>query len=158
MVDEADRLRVVHDDEVVRVGVDLFRVEPLVARKACALLAREPARVALQRVVDRLRHVEELVRAVDDPPLDLEAGVLHERHERVLDLGNAPAERGGGKPEHAPPGERLRQPADLVHQAAGRDGRVVRERLVAGVDELQHLERTPRPARLLPVSASPSVS
>ena len=51
--------------------------------------------------MDRLRDVEELVLAVDDPPLGVEAGVAHERHERVEDLGDAAAERGGGEMEDA---------------------------------------------------------
>ena len=126
MVDDADRLWIVNDHEVVRIRVELTRIELLEAREAPALLLGQPLRVALQGVVDRLRHGEELVRPADDAPLDLEAGILHERHERVLDLGHAASESGRRQLEHAGARERLCESEDLVHQAAGRDGRVVR--------------------------------
>ena len=70
--------------------------------------------------MDRLRDVEELVLAVDDPPLDVEPGVAHERNERVVDLGDAAAERGRREVEHALALERRRELADLVHEAARR--------------------------------------
>src|SRR3954464_10079692 len=35
--------------------------------------------------------------------------------------------------------QRLGEPADLVHQPARRNGRVIREGLVSDVDELEHL-------------------
>jgi hypothetical protein len=56
------------------------------------------------------------------------------------DLGDAAAERGRRQLEHAGALERLRQTADLVHQPAGRERRVIRERFVADVDELEHPE------------------
>ena len=67
-----------------------------------------------------------------------EPRVLHERHERVLDLGDAAAERRRGELEHTRAGERRGELADLVHQPAGRDRRVIRKRLVTDVDELEH--------------------
>ena len=62
MVDHPDRLRVVDDDEVV-VVVELLRVDALVAAEDLLVRPRQPVRVALKRVVDRLRDVEELVGA-----------------------------------------------------------------------------------------------
>ena len=88
--------------------------------------------------MDRLRHGEELVGSADDAPLDVQAGVLHQRYEGVLDLGNAASECSGRQLQHPRAAERFRESADLVHQAAGRDGRVVRKRLVPDVDKLQH--------------------
>ena len=126
VIDDAGRLWIVHDDEVVRIRVELARIQLLKAREALALLLGEPLRVALQRVVNRLRDGEELVRTADDAPLDLEARVLHERHERVLDLSDAASESGRRQLEHAGARKRLRERANLVHQAAGRDGRVIR--------------------------------
>ena len=40
--------------------------------------------------------------------------------------------------EHALAGERLGQPEDLVGQRSADEGGIVRERLVADVDELEH--------------------
>ena len=87
--------------------------------------------------MDRLGHVEEVVRAANDPPLDLEPRVLHQGHERVVDLRDTAAERGRREVEHPPAGERLRQCADLVHQASRCERAVVGERLVSDVDELE---------------------
>ena len=71
------------------------------------------ARVALQAVVDRLRDVEELLVAVDDPPLDVEPGIRHQRDERVVDLRDAAAEGGRGQVDDALALEGLGEPADL---------------------------------------------
>ena len=84
--------------------------------------------------MDGFRDREELVATRDDAPLDIEARVLHQRHERVVDLGDPTPERGCREVHHAAAGKRLGEPADLVHQAAGRDGRVVAERLLSDVD------------------------
>ena len=94
-------------------------------------------RVALQRVVDRLRDVEELVPAVDDPPFDVEPGVPHERDERVEDLGDATAERGRREVEHPLALERRGELLDLVHEAPRGDRRVVGQELRADVDQLE---------------------
>ena len=138
MVDDADRLRIVDDDEVVRVGVDLARVQLLELREHVALLRGQALRVCPAAHCGSSSSREERVGALDDPPLDREPRVLHERHERVLDLGDAAAERRRGELEHARAGKRLGELADLVHQPAGRDRRVVRKRLVTDVDELEH--------------------
>ncbi len=100
------RLRVVDDDEVV-LALEPRGVELVVAPVDLLLLLAQALRVALERVVDRLRHIEELVRAVDDPPLRLEPGVGHERDERVVDLGHAAAEGGRGEVQHALARQRL---------------------------------------------------
>ena len=67
------------DDDVVVVVLELPRVQLLVAGEDRALLVVEAARITLQRVVDRLRDVEEVLGAADDPPFDLEADVGHQR-------------------------------------------------------------------------------
>jgi hypothetical protein len=142
VLDHARRLRVVDEHEVVLVA-ELLGVERLEAAVDLLLRLRQPGRVALQRVVDRLRDREELLGARDDPPLGVEAGVTHQRHERVVDLGHPAAERGRGEMHQPLPAQRLGEPADLLHQPARRDRRVVRERFLADVDELEH-QRPPR--------------
>ena len=56
-------------------SVERLGVAPVVLLVDRALLLVEALRVSLQRVVDRLRDLEELLLAPDDPPLDVEAGV-----------------------------------------------------------------------------------
>ncbi len=141
VLDHPRRLRVVDEHEVV-VVLELLRVQRLVAAEDLLLRLGQGLRIALEGVVDRLRRREELVAAVDDPPLGVQARVAHQRHERVVDLGHPAAERGRGQVHEPLAREGLRQPADLLHQAAGRDRRVIDERLLSDVDELQHgLER-----------------
>ena len=137
MLDHGRRLRVVHDHEVV-VVLELLRVQRVVAAEDLLLFGRQSLRIALHRVVDRLRDPEELVGAGDDPPLDVEAGVFHQRDQRVVDLRDAATERGRREMGDTLAGERLREPADLVHETAGRNGCVVAERLLSDVDELEH--------------------
>ena len=136
-VDHRNGLRVVDDHEVVRVRVEDGRVLGVVPREDLAVVRRQPAGVALQAVVDRLRDVVELVGAADHPPLDVEARIGHQRHERVVDLGDAAAECGRRHVHDALSAQRLRKARDLVHEAAGDERRVVGERLVADVDELE---------------------
>jgi hypothetical protein len=88
--------------------------------------------------VDRLRDVPELVAALDDPPLCIEARAAHERDERVVDLRDTAAERRGRKVDDALALERLRKAKDLVHQTTSRNRGVVGKRLMSGVDELEH--------------------
>ena len=126
------------DDHEVGVVLELGRVQLLVAEEDRLVLGAQPLGRALERVVDRLRDVEELLLAADDPPLDLEARVLHERDERVVDLRDAAAEGGRREVDDALALERLREPADLVHEPARRDRRVVAQRFVTDVDELEH--------------------
>ena len=102
------------------------------------LLLGQPLRAALQCVVHGLRDVEELLGAADDPPLDVQADVCHQRHERVVDLGDAAAERGRGQVRDALTLQRLGERADLVHQPACGERGVVGERLAADVDDIQH--------------------
>ena len=137
VVADGRRLRVVDDDEVV-FAFDPRGVELVVSPKDLLLLLAQALRIPLERVVDRLRHVEELVLAVNDPPLRVEAGVAHKRDQRVVDLGDAAAERRRGQMQHALAGERLGQAADLLHQAARGQRRVVAKRLVSDVDVLEH--------------------
>ena len=95
-------------------------------------------RIALQRVVNRLRNVVEILRAADDSPFDVEAGTAHERDQRVVDFRHAAAERRRGEVDDALALKWRGKAADLFHQPARRNRRVIRERLVAGIDELQH--------------------
>ena len=125
------------DDEVV-VVLELRRVQLLIPAEDVALLFGQSLRVPLKGVVDRLRDVPELVAALDDPPLGVEARAAHERDERVIDLRHAAAECRGRKVDDALALERLREPADLVHQTTSRNRGVVGKRLVSGVDELEH--------------------
>jgi hypothetical protein len=136
VLDHGGRLRVVDDDEVELVGERLC-VLPVVAPKSLLLILRQAARVSLEAVVDRLRHVEELVLPVDDAPFCLKPRLAHERDERVEDLGDAAAEGGGREVEDALSAERLGQRPDLLHQPAAGDCRVVTESLAADVDLLK---------------------
>ena len=83
--------------------------------------------------MDRLRDVEELVLAVDDAPLGVEARVAHERDERVEDLGDAAAESRRGEMKDALARERLGERLQLLHQPPAHDRRVVRQGLMADV-------------------------
>ena len=137
VVDHRDGLRVVHDHEVVLVGRQLFGVHDVVAAEDLDLVGGQRAGVALQAVVERLRDVEELLGALDDAPLDLEADVGHQGHERVVDLGDTAAERGRREMDHALGLQRLGEPMNLADETARGDRRVVGEALVPDVDELE---------------------
>src|SRR6185437_6545624 len=130
--------------------------------KDVALLLGQSLRVSLERVVDRLRDVPELVTALDDPPLRIEARADHERDERVVDLRHASAECRGRKMDDALALERLGKPADLVHETTSRNRGVVGKRLMSGVDELQHglgrFSNGRTVARIQPGRASSSLS
>ncbi len=152
-VDHRRRLRVVDDDDVV-VAVELPRVLGVAAPVVLLLLLGQPLGIALERVVDGLRDVEEAVRGLDDPPFDLQPDVRHQRHERVVDLRHATAERRGRQVEHTLADERRGQLVDLGHQPRRRHRRVVRERFPSDVDEIQHGNAAPRqrysPSRPVP--------
>jgi hypothetical protein len=127
----------VHDDHVPLVGVlQLVGVQPVVTHEHVLLVLRQRLRVALQAVVDRLGDVEELVAAVDHAPLGLDADVVQQRDQGVLDLGDAAAEGGGRQVQHALAAQRLGQRADLLGQRPAHDRRVVGKGLVAHVDAL----------------------
>ena len=146
VLDDRERLRIVDDDEVELV-VERRRVERVVAAEDLLLGIRQAARVALERVVDRLRDLEELVLSENHPPFGVEAGVAHQRHERVVDLRDAAAVGGGGEMEHPLALERLRQRADLISQRRARERRVVGERLVGRRDVLELHRLAGYPAR-----------
>jgi len=136
VVEDRRGLRVVDDHEVPG-AVERLRVRAVVAAEDLLLLLGQRDVRALERVVDRLRHVEELVLAVDHLPLGLEPRVAHERDERVEDLGDAAAEGRGREVQDALALERLGERLDLIHDAAARDRRVVGEGLVPDVDRLE---------------------
>ena len=117
VVDHLRRLRVV-DDDVVVVVLELLRVERVVAVKRLLLLRRQPLGVALERVVNRLRDREELVLALDDPPLHVQADVLHEWDQGVVDLGHATPEGRRREMDDPLSLQRFGQSADLVHHPA----------------------------------------
>ncbi|UUY04621.1 hypothetical protein LRS13_03540 [Svornostia abyssi] len=125
---------------------ELAGVHLVVALPHIPLVGREVLRVALQRVVHELRRVEELLAAVDDLPLGLQAHVVHERDERVEDLRDAAAERGRRQMHHARALQRLGELVDLLDQVAAADVGVVGELLRADGDGLEHEpDPTPRP-------------
>jgi hypothetical protein len=125
VVDHGRRLRIV-DDDVVVVVLEEVRVQRVVAVEELLLLLREPVRVALERVVDRLGDREELVVALDDSPLDVEADVPHQGNECEVDLGYTAAERRRREVDDSLALERFREPANLVHDPPRRKGRVLR--------------------------------
>ena len=125
------------DDDVVLV-FELHRVHGVVATEDLLLRLRQRLLVALQGVVNRLRDREELVGPGDDPPLDVEAGVFHQRNQCVIDLGDAAAERSRRQVDDPLARERFGEPADLLHQPARRERGVVRDGLMSDVDQLQH--------------------
>ena len=117
------RLRVVDDDEVV-LAVERERVvdHPL---EVDALHRGVPLDIgALQRVVHRLGDAEELVAAVDDLPVDFEAGVSRERDVGREQLGDATAV--GGRVDVQDPGsvQRRRELTDAFN-GPGLDDRLV---------------------------------
>ena len=136
---------------------ELARVHLVVLRPGRPLLLGEVLRVALQRVVHQLRRVEELLAAVDHLPLDLEPDVAHQRHERVEDLRDAAAERGGRQVHDAPALQRLGELADLLDERAADDVRVVGEALVGEGDGLEHGRRddTGKAGAAQPASGEP---
>ena len=88
------RLRVVHDHHVPLVRVrQLVGVQLVVLQEDLFLLGSEALLVALQRVVNRFGDVEELVAALDHAPLGLDADVVQQRYQRVLDLRDPASER-----------------------------------------------------------------
>ena len=103
---------------------------------------------SLQRVVEELGRVEELFLAEDHLPVGVEAGVAHQRHDRVEDLRDAAAERGRADVQDAVALERLRERADLLAQLFAGDVGVVGQRLVAEGDFLKHRAEFYRPRRL----------
>src|SRR5919109_2345409 len=138
VVDHRHRLGVVDDHEVVVRVVEVGGVRAVVFVEDLLLLLGQPLRIPLQRVVDRLRDVEELVLSLDDQPVRLEPGALHERDERVVDLGDAAPESGGRDVGDALPGKRATESLDVGHQPATADRRVIDERLRTDVDVREH--------------------
>src|ERR1044072_7205634 len=89
---EADRLRVV-DDHGVPLPLQSLRVELVDLVEECPLLLAQRLLGSLQRVVEQLGRVVELLFAEDHVPVRIEANVAHQRHDRVEDLGDTAAER-----------------------------------------------------------------
>src|SRR5262249_18035175 len=93
---------------------------------------------ALEGFVNRLRGPEDLAGARDDPPLGVQAGVSHQRDERVENLRHAAAEGRRREVQDTLALDLSREPPYLLHQAARRDRPVIEQGLVADVDELEH--------------------
>ena len=68
--------------------------------------------------MQELRDVEELLAPEDDVPVRLEAGVAHQRDQRVEDLGDAAAHRGRAQVQHALALQGLGELVDLLDQRA----------------------------------------
>ena len=124
------------DDYHVPSARDLRRVELVVALEDLPLLVREGVRVALQRVVEALRGVVELLAAQHHLPFGLDTDVVHERDQRVEDLGDAAAEGGRREVEHAQALKVLRELADLRDQWPSGEVCVVGKALVTDRNRL----------------------
>ena len=139
---DRDRLRVVHDDDVPLVGIgERIGVQLVVAVEDRALAVGQRPLVALERVVDRLRDVVELLLPLDDAPLGVDPRVDHERDERVLDLGHAAAEGRRREVQHPAALERLGQGSDLFRERPADERVVIGQRLVSDVHALHRPRR-----------------
>jgi len=137
VVDHAYRLRIVDDDHVVVRVVDLRCVKLVVATEDLAILFRKAAAIALKRIVDGLRNVEELLLALDDSPFGLEPGVAHDRNERVQNLGDASAERSRRQVQYTQTADRSTRRLISSIRPRGQAKRS-RQATCARVHELQH--------------------
>src|SRR5829696_8740268 len=131
------RLWVVDDDHVP-AALDLLGVHLVVALVDRPFLLAQRVRVPLQRVVQPLGRVVELLASEQHLPVGGDPDVVHERDQRVEDLGDAAAERGCGQVEHAQALEILGELADLLNQWSSGQVGVVREALVAYGYRRQH--------------------
>ena len=127
----------------------------LISSKTCPLLLAERLRRPLQRVVQELGRVEELLLAEDHVPVGVEADVAHQRHDRVEDLGDAAAEGGGADVQHALALQRLGELADLLRQLLADDVRVVGEGLLSEGDFLKQGRSSTRPGGAIGARLSP---
>ena len=134
---QPDRLRVVDDDRVP-LAFEALGVQRVDLVEQLPLLVAQRLVGSLQRVVEELGRVVELFLAEDHLPVGVEAGVAHQRHDRVEDLRDAAAERGRADVQDAVALERLRERPDLLAQLLAGDVRVVGQRLVAEGDFLKH--------------------
>ena len=97
---QADRLRVVDDDRVP-LALQALGVDRVDLVEDLPLLVAQRLLGALQRVVEELGRVEELLLAEDHVPVGVDADVAHQRHDRVEDLRDAAAESGGADVQDA---------------------------------------------------------
>ena len=74
--------------------------------------------------------------------IGLDPDVVHQRDQRVEDLGDPAAERGGGQVEHAKTLEALRELANLLDEGSSDQVGVVGEALVAHRNRRQHARQT----------------
>ncbi len=107
---------------------------------------------ALERVVEELGRVEELLFAEDHVPVGVDADVPHQRHDRVEDLRDAAAEGGGADVQDAVSLHRLGQLADALDRLLAGDVGVVGEGLLAEGDFLKHQGVLHRPAVTQPLA------
>ena len=138
-VEQGRGLRVVHDDVVPLALEEQGVLEHLL--EVHLLHLRIPRHVrALQRVVHRLGDREELVAAVDDLPLRLDAEAAQERDVGREELGHATAVRGGVDVEHPRPPERLGQGPDALDRLDAGDLLVVSQLLFEERHAFEHVE------------------
>ena len=130
-------LRVVDDHVVVgfveEVGVQVVVVEPDLPHLGSPVVVHP-----LQAVVHRLRDVEELIAALHHLPVGGETNIVHERHQRAENLGDAAAEGGCIDVENAGASEAVRQPEDFFCSFLADDRAVRLERLWGRRDRTEH--------------------
>ena len=127
------RLGIVDHDEVV-VARELLGVAAIDLLVERADLVGELDGRALQAVVEALRDVEELAVGRHDLPLGLQADIVHQRQQRVEDLGDPAAERGRVDVQDALALKRRRELLDLGEKVFEDDALVVGQELAACVD------------------------
>ena len=132
------RLRVVDDDEVVFAFELRARSARCTRRKISCCSSLRPCGLPWSAlwivfVTSKNSSAPWMIRHSVSSPASHMSGI-----ERVVDLGDAAAERSRGEVQDPLARERLGEAADLVHQPARRQRRVVAERLVADVDLLEH--------------------
>ena len=140
---QADRLRVV-DDHRVPLAFQAVGVELVDLVEQLPLLVAQGLLGSLQRVVEELGRVEELLLAEDHVPVRVEPDVAHQRHDRVEDLRDTAPEGGGADVQDPLPLQRPGQLADALGRLLADDMGVVGEGLLAECDFLKQVRSSTR--------------
>jgi hypothetical protein len=93
-------LRIV-GDHYVPVTLELACIDLAVLVIDLPVVLREPVRVPLEGVVEHLGDVEELLSTEHDLPVGLESDVAHEWQQRIENLRDPAAHRGGAHVKNA---------------------------------------------------------
>ncbi len=93
---------------------------------------------ALQGVVEALGDVEERLRPEHDIPFGLQAGIPHQRYERVQDLGDPATEARRADVQDPLPPQALPEGHYLIVELPADYAAIIGERFVAGVYTLLH--------------------